>query len=152
MIRRAAGRDAAGLALLLRALNSEPGLHPERITAQGVTRDLIGDARVVMLVAEEEGALLGFVSGHPYYDSGESRWGYIMNDLYVTPEARRQGLGRALVAALAAEAAQDGGQYLWWDADGGDELALAFHRALGAKEATTHNFLIAGDDFARLAE
>lgn len=67
--RRAEGRDAAALAALLRALNTEPGLHPERITAQRVARDLIADARVVLLVTEEAGLLEGFVSGHPYYDS-----------------------------------------------------------------------------------
>jgi len=106
----------------------------------------------VVLVAEEEGALLGFASGHPCYDSGESRWGYIMNDLYVAPESRRQGLGRALVAGLAAEAARDGGEYLWWDADEADEPALAFHRGIGAVEQRVHAFSIGGADFARLAE
>lgn len=149
MIRRAEGRDAGALAALLRALNTGPDLHPERITAQGVARDLIGDARVALLVAEGGGMLQGFVSGHPYYDSGASRWGFIMNDLYVTPGARRQGLGRALVAALARAAAEDGGEFLWWEADA---LALGFHRGLGATEAQAHRFLIEGGTFAELAQ
>ncbi len=152
MIRRAEGRDAAALAALLRALNNEPGLHPERITAQRISRDLIADARVTLLVAEGEGLLQGFVSGHPFYDSGASRWGGIMNDLYVAQEARRQGLGRALVAALAAATAEDGGEFLWWDADEGDELALAFHRGIGAGEARTHSFILEGAAFAALTE
>ena len=152
MIRRAQGHDAAPLAALLRALNTEPGLHPERITAQRVARDLIADARVTLLVAEADGLLQGFVSGHPYYDSGASRWGAIMNDLYVAPGARRQGLGRALVAALAEATAEEGGEFLWWDADLGDELALAFHRGIGATEDRTHSFLIEGATFAALTE
>jgi GNAT superfamily N-acetyltransferase len=152
VIRRAEGRDAASLAALLRALNTEPGLHPERITAQRVARDLIADARVVLLVAEEAGLLEGFVSGHPYYDSGASRWGCIMNDLYVAPESRRRGLGRALVAALAQATADDGGEFLWWDADAGDALALAFHRDIGAEEERTHSFLIEGARFAEMTE
>lgn len=152
MIRRAEGRDAAALAALLRALNTEPGLHPERITAQRVARDLIADARVVLLVTEEAGLLEGFVSGHPYYDSGASRWGCIMNDLYVTPEARRRGLGRALVAALAQAAVEDGGEFLWWDADEGDALALAFHRGIGAVEERTHSFLLEGTRFKAMTE
>ena len=148
MIRRAEGRDAASLAALLRSLNTGPGLHPERITAQGVTRDLIADARVVLLVADEGGVIQGFVSGHPYYDSGASTWGYIMNDLYVAPDVRRQGLGKALVAGLATEAARDCGEFLWWEADA---PALAFHRALGAKETRTNNFSIGGAAFRDLA-
>jgi len=152
VIRRAEGQDAGALAALLRALNTGPGLHPERITAQGVTRDLIGDARVVVLVAEKAGMLRGFVSGHPCYDSGASRWGFVMGDLYVAPEARRQGLGRALVAALARAAAEDGGEFLWWDAGDGDALALAFHRGIGATEARTQSLLIEGGAFAELAQ
>jgi ribosomal protein S18 acetylase RimI-like enzyme len=152
LIRRAEGRDAASLAALLRALNTEPGLHPERITAQRVARDLIADARVLLLVAEQEGALQGFATSHPYYDSGASRWGAIMNDLYVAPEARRQGLGLALVTALAQATAEEGGEFLWWDADEGDELALAFHRGIGATEGRTHNFILEGAPFAALME
>lgn len=152
MIRRAEGQDAAPLAALLRALNTEPGLNPERITAQRVTRDLIADARVLLLVAEEEAMLQGFASAHPYYDSGASRWGAIMNDLYVAPAARRQGIGRALVAALAEATAAEGGEFLWWEADEGDEPALAFHRGVGATEARTHSFLLEGAAFAALTE
>jgi GNAT superfamily N-acetyltransferase len=152
LIRRAEGRDAATLAALLRALNTEPGLHPGRITATRVARDLIADARVTLLVAEEDGLLQGFASAHPYYDSGASRWGAIMNDLYVTPEARRQGLGRVLVAALASATAEDGGEFLWWDTDEGDELALAFHRGIGAGEARTRSFILEGAAFAALTE
>ncbi|WP_431302886.1 GNAT family N-acetyltransferase [Sediminicoccus sp. BL-A-41-H5] len=152
MIRRAEGRDAAPLAALLRALNTEPGLHPERITATRVARDLIADARVTLLVAEEDGLLQGFASAHPYYDSGASRWGAIMNDLYVAPEARRSGLGRGLVAALAEATAAEGGEFLWWDADEGDALALAFHRGIGATEARTHSFILEGAAFAALTE
>ncbi len=152
MIRRAQGRDAAPLAALLRALNTEPGLHPERITAQRVSRDLIADSRIVLLVAEAEGVLQGLASAHPFYDSGASRWGAIMNDLYVAPEARRQGVGRALVAALAHATAEEGGEFLWWDADDGDELALAFHRGIGAAEARTHSFILEAAAFADLVE
>ena len=142
--------DADILAELLRAINDEPGLHPERISARSVRRDLIGDPRVVLLLAEADGVVSGFVNGHPYYDSAESRWGMVISDIYVAPQARRRGLGRALVAALAAAAARDGGSFIWWDADIGDELALSFHRGIGAREQPTISFIIGGDDVRRL--
>jgi ribosomal protein S18 acetylase RimI-like enzyme len=75
-----------------------------------------------------------------------------MNDLYVAPEARRRGLGRKLVAALAQAAVEDSGEFLWWDADEGDELALGFHRGIGATEARTHSFILEGEAFAALTE
>lgn len=149
-VREAVPADAPVLAELLRAINDEPGLHPERITAESVRHDLIGDPRVALLVAEAKGVVAGFVSGHPFYDSASSRWGMVIGDIYVAPEARRRGIGRALVAALAAHAARDGGAFLWWAADLGDELALAFHRGIGAEETPTISFFIGDDDFRRL--
>src|SRR3954464_13967635 len=46
---------------------------------------------------------------------------------------RRRGVGRALVAAMAAEALASGGAFLWWNADEGDDAALAFHRQLARR-------------------
>lgn len=151
MIRRATAADAAPFAALLRALNEEPGLRPERITAERVTRDLIEDPRILVLVAELAGEVVGLATAHPTYDSGHSRWGMFLNDLYVAPVARRRGVGRALVAAIATEARRQGGEFVWWNADEGDELALAFHRRLGAEEVQVTDFLLAGDSFDRLA-
>lgn len=151
MIRRAAPADAASLAAMLRALNDEPGLHPGRITPEGVARDLIGDPRCLVLVAQPGPAPMGFATAHPHYDSGQSRWGLFLNDLYVQPEARRRGIGRALVGAVAAAARREDGHFLWWNADAGDALALAFHGTLGAAPAPVTDFLLAEEAFERLA-
>ncbi|GGC39194.1 GCN5 family N-acetyltransferase [Siccirubricoccus deserti] len=151
MIRRAVPDDAPALAAMLRALNDEPGLQPGLITPDRVARDLIGDARCVVLVACLDGHAAGLATAHPSYDSGHSRWGLFLNDLYVVPEARRHGMGRALVAAMAAEALASGGSFLWWNADEGDETALAFHRRLGAETALVTDFILAGESLARMA-
>lgn len=151
MIRHATAGDAAAVAALLRALNDEPGLSPERITPERVTRDLIADPRAIVLVAECGGAVAGVATAHPSYDSGQSRWGLFLNDLFVAPAARRRGLGRALVAAMAVEAERQGCDHLWWNADAGDELALLFHRSLEVEEAAVTDFLLAGRAFAALA-
>ncbi len=151
MIRHAVSSDAAAVASLLRALNDEPGLSPQRITPERVTRDLIEDPRALVLVAERDGTVVGVATAHHAYDSGQSRWGLFLNDLHVAPEARRQGIGRALVCAMAAAAKQGGGDHLWWNADEGDELALAFHRTLGAEQAMVTDFLLDGDAFDRMA-
>jgi GNAT superfamily N-acetyltransferase len=151
VIRVAMPSDAAPLAALLRALNDEPGLRPELISAESVARDLIGDPRALVLLAELDGVPKGVATAHPAYDSGQSRWGLFLNDLFVAPEARRRGLGRALIAALAAHALSTDCRFLWWNADEGDELAFLFHRSLGAEELRVTDFLLAGASFERLA-
>lgn len=152
MIRRAQDGDADAVAALLRALNDEPGLAPDRITPGRVRQDLIADARAMVLVAMSDGVPCGVATAHAAYDSGQSRWTLFLNDLYVEPTARRRGLGRALVAAMAAEAARQGCTALWWNADEGDALAFAFHRTLGAEEAVVTDFLLDGEAFTRLAQ
>jgi GNAT superfamily N-acetyltransferase len=151
VIRRAEAADAAPLAALLRALNGEPGLAPERLTPERVRHDLIEDPRVLVLVVESDGALAGFATAHPAYDSGQARWGMFLNDLYVAPASRRRGLARALVAAVADAARRDGGCYLWWNADAGDTLARAFHGSLETVTAEVTDYALEGEAFLRLA-
>ncbi len=136
---------------MLRALDDEPGLHPGRITANRVVHDLIDDDRALVLVAVAEAAPAGFATAHASYDSGHSRWGMFLKDLYVAPGARRRGIGRARVGAVAAAARRDCGCFVWWNADAVDALALRFHATLGAEAAEVTDFLLAGDAFERLA-
>jgi GNAT superfamily N-acetyltransferase len=150
VIRRAVAADAVPLAALLRALNDEPWLNPQLITPEGIARDLIEDPRAIVFVAEHEGRPAGIATAHPAYDTGQSRWGLFLNDLYVAPEARRHGLGRALVAAVAAEARRTGCDFVWWNADAEDSLAFLFHRTLGAEEMPVTDFLLHGEAFDRL--
>jgi GNAT superfamily N-acetyltransferase len=55
-----------------------------------------------------DGAPAGFALFFPTYSTWEGRAGIWLEDLYVTPEARRTGLGRALIADLAALAVERG--------------------------------------------
>ncbi|MBY0335928.1 MAG: GNAT family N-acetyltransferase [Acetobacteraceae bacterium] len=138
-IRRAALSDAAAIAAMLRALNAEPGCHPERLTPDIVRANLLADPRSLAWVAERDGAPIALATAHPTFDTATSRWGLFLSDLWVEPAHRRQGIARALLAALRAEPGYD---FLWWNADAGDDLALAFHRSLGAGEAPTVDFIL----------
>jgi GNAT superfamily N-acetyltransferase len=55
-----------------------------------------------------DGAPAGFALFFTTYSTWEGRAGIWLEDLYVTPEARRSGLGRALIADLAALAVARG--------------------------------------------
>lgn len=60
-------------------------------------------------VAEGPDGLLGFALWHHNFSTWLGRPGIWLEDLYVRPAAREQGLGRALLAALAAEVVALGG-------------------------------------------
>ena len=104
------------------------------MTAEAIRRDLLGaEPWAVLLEATLDGTVAGFATGSPCYDSERAAGGIFLVDLYVAPEARRHGLGRALVAGLAAEARRRGAGCLWWGVDDGDDEAMMFYRAIGAR-------------------
>jgi aminoglycoside 3-N-acetyltransferase I len=61
-------------------------------------------------------------------------------DIAVRPDHQRQGVGRALVASLRAEASASGIRVAFVPADADDEHALNFYRALGGVEAAVRIF------------
>jgi GNAT superfamily N-acetyltransferase len=105
-------------------------------------------------------ALIGFVDGEAagfalYYTTFSTwlcRAGVWLEDLFVRPSARRAGLGRALLSAVARVTVERGGQRLEWAALDWNELALGFYRGLGAEvlsEWQMHR--LTGDALAALA-
>lgn len=54
---------------------------------------------IVYLAIQSNGATLGFTQLYPSFSSASAARIFILNDLFVVPEARRAGVGRALLAA-----------------------------------------------------
>ena len=92
---------------------------------------------LAVLVAEAEpGRLLGFaeLSIRPYAEGcATDRIGYL-EGWYVVPEARKQGVGRALVEASEAWARAQGCAEFASDTEIDNEVSAAAHRALGYTE------------------
>ena len=100
------------------------------------TRRFLAEPTHHLLVAYGEGAVpLGFVSGveitHP--DKGTEMFLY---ELGVDESARRQGVGRALVQALAALAREHGCYDMWVLADADNQAARATYARAGGREAS----------------
>lgn len=131
MIRVARPEDASALAALL---NSPDGPPPERPMTPEIARwDLIGPgARAWLRLAEWRGAVAGFATATPICDAMRHADAMMPLNLYVAPEARRRGLARRLMAALAAHAKAMGAACLWWGVADGDDETLVFYRAIGA--------------------
>lgn len=85
------------------------------------------------VIAELEGEPSGFALFFHTYSTWRGRRGIHLEDLWVTPSARRRGIGRALLARLAAIACERGCARLEWSVLAWNELALSFYRGLGAE-------------------
>jgi ribosomal protein S18 acetylase RimI-like enzyme len=56
---------------------------------------------IIFLALDPEGEALGFTQLYPSFSSAAARRIYVLNDLYVSPEARRRKVGKALLEAAA---------------------------------------------------
>ena len=86
-----------------------------------------------VLIAELEGVGVGFALFFHNFSTFEGRPGLYLEDLFVRPQARRHGLGKALLRALAALAVERGCARLeWWVLDW-NAPSIAFYKSLGAR-------------------
>ena len=103
--------------------------HPaERFTERKV-RYLIKRGRAVVLVAEADGRVLGWVAG---FRGGQSAhpWGRVYA-LAVHPEARGRRLGPRLLQNCVAELAERGARRIFLEARSDNSAAIALYRKLG---------------------
>lgn len=84
------------------------------------------------LIAELDGERVGFALFHGNFSTWECRPGLWLEDLYVPPQHRRGGIGRALLAAVAAIAIARGCTRLEWTALHWNIPALEFYEKLSA--------------------
>jgi GNAT superfamily N-acetyltransferase len=104
------------------------------------------------LIAELGGEAAGYAIYFPTFSTFLSIQGVWLEDLFVRPSCRKHGVGRALLAAVAARTRERGGQRLEWAALDWNDLALDFYRGLGASrmdEWITHRLV--GDELEQLA-
>ena len=95
---------------------------------------LFGSApKAEVLIAERDGAPVGFALFFHNFSTFEGRPGIYLEDLFVSPEARGSGAGKALLAALATLALERGCARLEWSVLDWNMPAIEFYRSLGAK-------------------
>ena len=136
-VREAAPADCAGIADLVRELAAYER-EPDAATAdaEDFRRALFGpDPRVGCLVAEVDGPagpeLAGMAVWYATFSTWRGRHGMWLEDLFVRPQHRRLGIGRAFFAELGRTCAERGWARLeWWVLDW-NEPAHAFYTALG---------------------
>lgn len=111
------------------------------------------DPPVQALIAERGGEAAGYAAFFPTFSTFLGTRGIWLEDLFVRPQHRRAGVGRALLARVAATLRAGGGQRLEWAALTWNELALGFYHGLGARRSDEWVTLrLAGEDLERLAQ
>jgi GNAT superfamily N-acetyltransferase len=83
-------------------------------------------------VAELDGPVVGCALWFLNFSTWRGVHGVYLEDLYVRPAHRGQGLGRALLAALAAVCTERGYARLEWSVLNWNEPSIAFYRSIGA--------------------
>lgn len=134
-IRPARPGEAGVVLSLIRALADYEKLADEvAATEAGLDAALFGPApRVFCDIAEWDGAPAGFALWFYNFSTFRAQHGIWLEDLYVLPEHRGRGLGKALMAGLARRCAEEGlGRLEWWVLDW-NAPAIDFYRSIGAR-------------------
>lgn len=130
-IRRAGAEDVA--ALLAADVFDEPadtGFIVAFLGSPGAP-----DPRNILLLAEIEGRAVGFASA-TVLDHPDKASQLFLQELGVNEEARRQGIGRALIAAIRDEGRKRGCTVTWVLTEADNVAARAAYAAAGGQETT----------------
>lgn len=133
-LRPATADDAALVVRLIHGLAEYERLLDECVATEADVRATLFGAQpqAEVVIAEWEGEPAGFALFFHNYSTFLARRGLYLEDLFVLPEHRGRGVGRALLAHLARVAVERGcGRFEWAVLDW-NEAAIGFYRALGA--------------------
>ncbi len=153
-IREALPADAGTIVRLIRELAAYENLVDlVRNTETDVLRDGFGERRCFeCLLAEADGEAVGLAIHRPSYSTFDGRRGLYVEDLFVAEKARGLGIGRMLMARLAAIAHERGCSrmslaVLHWNP------ARDFYRRLGFVQVEDWlSYQLSGDALVRLAD
>lgn len=134
-IRRAVEADAPALLALIDALADYERLPRPDTAARGrLVRDAFGaPPRFECLLAMDNSRALGYAIYFETYSSFLARSTLYLEDLFVEPEARARGVGRALFGAVAAEARRRSCGRMEWIVLAWNQLAIDFYERQAAR-------------------
>lgn len=124
-------------------------------TEADLERTLLGQSPVAEAVLAWQGAqAVGYAVYYPVFSTFRGRAALYLEDIFVVPEVRGQGVGYALMRYLAQVARQRGYDRIEWSVLDWNAPALAFYRKLGAvpKETGWVSYMLAGESLEALAD
>jgi GNAT superfamily N-acetyltransferase len=153
-IRAATAEDVPQILEFIRALAAFER-EPDEVTATeaGLLRDGFGlNPFYFCLIAELDGRPAGFAFYFFNYSTWKGRPGLYLEDLFVPPDLRGLGIGKALLQAVAAIAVEKNCPRLQWEVLDWNTPAIDFYRAMGAEFLDEwRNVRVTGEALLRLA-
>ena len=153
-IRTATEADVPQILEFIRALAAYER-EPDAVTATeaDLLRDGFGpNPFYFCLIAEQNGQPSGFAFYFFNYSTWVGRPGIYLEDLFVHPEFRGLGIGKALLRHVAAIAIEKGCKRLQWAVLDWNTPAIDFYRAMGAEFMDEwRNVRVSGEALMRLA-
>ena len=152
--RTAVRTDVPLILQMIRDLADYENLLDEVIADEATLEDWLFDRRraevIFAMVAEKE---VGFALFFHNFSTFLGRSGLYLEDLYVMPEYRHQGIGTALFHELARSAvARECGRLEWWCLDW-NQAGIDFYKGLGAEAMDEWTvYRLSDDTLQRLAE
>ena len=130
-IRRATLADADRIAVLFNLYRMFYQQPSDEALARRFIADRLQQDESVILIAERDGQALAFTQLFPSFSSVRAGRSWLLNDLYVHADARRNGIARALLQAAAGFASDDGAIRLELETDPDNRSAQALYRHMG---------------------
>jgi GNAT superfamily N-acetyltransferase len=127
--------------------------HEVETTPEEIGKALFGPApRAFCDIAEWDGVPVGFAFWFYTFSTFHGKHGIYLEDLFVNPDQRGKGIGKALIANLAQRCVREGLPRLQWWVLNWNTPAIDFYRSIGAlpmDEWTTQR--VTGEALKRLA-
>ena len=152
--RNAERKDTALILQFIRELAAYEKMLDEVVADEATLEAWIFDRqKAEVIFAVEEGKEVGFALFFHNFSTFLGRAGLYLEDLYVKPECRGKGYGKAILKKLASIAVERGcGRLEWWCLDW-NKPSIDFYLSLGAEPMSDWTvYRIAGDTLKQLAD
>ncbi len=154
LVRAAEERDITAITVLIREFAEFEKLTEYCDVTENDLREVIFGKKgfVQALVALSDGRYVGYALFYPIFKSFRGERSIFLEDLYVTPDLRGNGLGIVMLREVAKYAKEEGFVRMDWQALKWNASAIKFYESLGAEsDDENFDFRLRGQAFAELA-
>lgn len=139
--------------LILELAEYEKLRHQVQATLEMLHKYLFEDKKCSALLARAEGEVVGYALFFYSFSTFLARPGIYLEDLFVQPAFRKQGIATALVHELARRAVQEGCGRLEWSVLDWNAPSIAFYEKLGARMMSEWKIMrVSGEQLGVLAQ